>query len=194
MIAVVLCLALFVCTGMIYACLKFLQEWATFLTPLNFALLGIASGLTLSVPLAVMTYGQFAGPLALGAFIMGAIAWLVRCATLVRNANLKPKSTPASAIGVANARITQRSQGFTGSSYNTREFFHRRPKPVVGLVRWLFVVLIFPLPGWLLGWGSGSFENYCAAFLLQFAGLVAERWYFFAEARHPQNLYYQAKS
>jgi hypothetical protein len=26
----------------------------------------------------------------------------------------------------------------------------------------------------------------------QFAGLLAERWYFFAEARHPQNLYYQA--
>ena len=27
---------------------------------------------------------------------------------------------------------------------------------------------------------------------LQFAGLLAERWYFFAEANHPQNLYYQA--
>jgi DMSO reductase anchor subunit len=31
-----------------------------------------------------------------------------------------------------------------------------------------------------------------AAFLLQYAGLLAERWYFFAEAKHPQNLYYQA--
>jgi len=29
---------------------------------------------------------------------------------------------------------------------------------------------------------------------VQFAGLLAERWYFFAEARHPQNLYYQAIS
>ena len=26
-LAAVLCFALFVCTGMIYACLKFLQEW-----------------------------------------------------------------------------------------------------------------------------------------------------------------------
>ena len=25
----------------------------------------------------------------------------------------------------------------------------------------------------------------------QQAGLLAERWYFFAEAKHPQNLYYQ---
>ena len=31
-----------------------------------------------------------------------------------------------------------------------------------------------------------------AAFLIQFAGLLAERWYFFAEANHPQNLYYRA--
>jgi sulfite dehydrogenase (quinone) subunit SoeC len=29
-----------------------------------------------------------------------------------------------------------------------------------------------------------------AACLVQYAGLVAERWFFFAEAKHPQNLYY----
>jgi len=32
------------------------------------------------------------------------------------------------------------------------------------------------------------------AFAVQFAGLLAERWYFFAQANHPQNLYYQAVS
>jgi DMSO reductase anchor subunit len=26
---------------------------------------------------------------------------------------------------------------------------------------------------------------------VQYIGLLAERWLFFAEARHPQNLYYQ---
>ena len=26
------------------------------------------------------------------------------------------------------------------------------------------------------------------------AGLLAERWFFFAQARHPQNIYYQAVS
>jgi DMSO reductase anchor subunit len=30
------------------------------------------------------------------------------------------------------------------------------------------------------------------AFAVQFAGLLAERWFFFAQANHPQNLYYQA--
>jgi len=27
---------------------------------------------------------------------------------------------------------------------------------------------------------------------VQYLGLLFERWYFFAEARHPQNLYYQS--
>ena len=33
-----------------------------------------------------------------------------------------------------------------------------------------------------------------AAFVVQYAGLLAERWFFFAQANHPQNLYYQAVS
>jgi sulfite dehydrogenase (quinone) subunit SoeC len=30
------------------------------------------------------------------------------------------------------------------------------------------------------------------AFAIQYLGLLLERWHFFAEARHPQNLYYQS--
>ena len=32
------------------------------------------------------------------------------------------------------------------------------------------------------------------AFVVQYVGLLAERWFFFAQANHPQNLYYQAVS
>ncbi len=191
-VAAFLCIALFVCTAMIYACLKFLQEWHSPFTLLNFVLLGMASGLTLSVPLAVVAWPQFAGPLSLGAFGLAGVAWLVRGASLIRNARLRPKSTAASAIGVKHPRIVQKAQGFMGGSYNTREFFHHRPALVVKAVRWSFLRLIFPVPAWLLGWGGGSLNAFIAAFALQFAGLLAERWYFFAEARHPQNIYYQS--
>jgi DMSO reductase anchor subunit len=189
-----LCLALFYCTGMIYACLKFLQEWHSPLTLVNFLLLGLASGAMLAVPLAVTAWPRFAGPLALAAFALAGLAWLMRIAAMVRNARLRPRSTTASAIGVAHPRIAQKAQGFMGGSFNTREFFHGRPRLVVQLARWSFLVLGFPLPAWLLGWGGGGFGVYLAAFALQFAGLLAERWLFFAEARHPQNLYYQAAS
>jgi DMSO reductase anchor subunit len=30
-----------------------------------------------------------------------------------------------------------------------------------------------------------------AAFAVQYVGLILERWFFFAQANHPQNLYYQ---
>jgi DMSO reductase anchor subunit len=193
-LAAICCVALFICTAMIYACLKFLQEWHTPLTFVNFVLLGLASGLTLAVPLAVLRFAQFAGPLALAAFGAAALAWIVRIATLVRNARLRPKSTIQSAIGIAQPKIAQKAQGFMGGSFNTREFFHGKPKPVLGAVRRLFLALIFPVPAWLLGWGGGSLEVFIAAFAIQFAGLLAERWYFFAEARHPQNLYYQSAS
>jgi DMSO reductase anchor subunit len=79
-----------------------------------------------------------------------------------------------------------------GGSFNTREFFHGRPALVVGAARWAFLIFVFPVPGWLIGWGGGSLESFVAAFAIQFAGLLAERWLFFAEARHPQNLYYQS--
>jgi len=88
---------------------------------------------------------------------------------------------------VKHPRIVQIAQGAMGGSFNTREFFHGRPREVVRAVRWTFLALVFPVPAMLLLSG-----NFLAAFLVQYAGLLAERWYFFAEARHPQNLYYQA--
>jgi DMSO reductase anchor subunit len=183
----VLALALFVCTGMIYACLPFLQEWRTPLTVVNFVLLGCASGLTLAAALAAWLQPDLARPFALGALAVGVLAYLGRLAALARNARLRPKSTLATAIGVKHPKITQIAQGAMGGSFNTREFFHGRPREVVRAVRWTLLALVFPVPALLLILGYAT-----AAFAVQYAGLLAERWYFFAEAKHPQNLYYQA--
>jgi DMSO reductase anchor subunit len=49
-----------------------------------------------------------------------------------------------------------------------------------------------PVPALVLLTANLSAPLLGVAFLLQYAGLLAERWYFFAEAKHPQNLYYQA--
>ena len=183
--------ALFLCTGMIYACLKFLQEWHSPLTVLNYAALGCASGLTGAAALAAWLEPALAQPYAGAALAAGAVAYLGRVAALARNARLRPKSTAASAIGVKHPRIVQIAQGAMGGSFNTREFFHGRPRAVVRAVRWTLLALVFPLPALLLLFGSSA-PVLAAAFGLQYTGLLAERWYFFAEARHPQNLYYQA--
>jgi DMSO reductase anchor subunit len=190
-LATVACVALFICTGMIYACLKFLQEWHTPLTVVNYTMLGTASGLPAAAALAAWLQPPLARPLVYAALVAGALAYLLRLAALARNARLRPKSTLASAIGVKHPRIVQIAQGAMGGSFNTREFFHGRPREVVRAVRWLLLICVFPVPALLMLAGN-SFPILISAFLLQYAGLLAERWYFFAEARHPQNLYYQA--
>jgi len=192
-LAALACIVLFVCTGMIYACLKFLQEWHTPLTVANFILLGSASGLTAAAALAAWLQPALARPYVLAALILGALGYLTRLAALARNARLRPKSTLATAIGVKHPKIVQIAQGAMGGSFNTREFFHGRPHEVVRAARWCFLALGYPLPALLLLFTDLP-TGLLAAFLLQYAGLLAERWYFFAEAKHPQNLYYQAVS
>ena len=199
-----LAFALFICTAMIYACLPFLAEWHSPLTLLNFTLLGGASGFTLAAALATSPAGAAAPHLvaffAAWAIVLTLLAALGRIASLWRNARLRPKSTPQSAIGVKHPSVVQKSQGFMGGSFNTREFFHGRSARVLRSVKWAFLLLTFVLPlacialGLARGQDRASMALLAAAFIVQYLGLLLERWFFFAQANHPQNLYYQAVS
>jgi DMSO reductase anchor subunit len=188
-LAAIACLALFVCTGMIYACLKFLQEWHSPLTVLNFPLLGSASGLTLAAALAARLAPQWEWPYTAAAIVATLLAAAGRAASLARNARLKPRSSLQSAIGIKHPRIAQKAQGAIAGSFNTREFFHGRGPLALRNVKWLFLGAAFAVPVALLLAGLPAI-----AFCVQFGGLLAERWFFFAQANHPQNLYYQVVS
>lgn len=190
--ASVLCVALFVCTGMIYACIRFLQEWATPLTVVNYVLLGSASGTMLAAALAAYLVPDLAPGYADAATVITLAALATRALSLVRNARLRPKSTTQTAIGIKHPSIRQISPGFTGSSFNTREFFHHRTREFLRAIKWIFLVLAFPLPLVLLWTGSilAIPAAIAFAFAVQYVGLLAERWFFFAQANHPQNLYY----
>jgi len=189
----ILAFTLFLCTGMIYACIKFLQEWATPLTVVNYTLLGSASGFTLATTFAAYQGSdliQFYGGWAI---ILTVASFVTRISSLIRNAHIKHRSTLRTAIGIRHAKIVQRSQGFMGGSFNTREFFHGAPQAVFNLVKWAFLVLVFPVPVLLLSLGlsAQAAAVFVLAFVIQYAGLLAERWFFFAQSNHPQNLYYQ---
>jgi DMSO reductase anchor subunit len=116
--------------------------------------------------------------------------------SLRRNASLQPKSSIQSATGIRSARVVQKSMGFTGGSFNTREFFHGASAQVFGMAKVGFQVLVFALPMVLLAWAvvSGELFAWLLALVSQAAGLLVERWFFFAQARHPQNIYYQVVS
>jgi DMSO reductase anchor subunit len=187
---------LYLCTGMIYACIKFLQEWASPLTVINYTILGGASGFTLATVLAAMQAPALVRLFGVWAIIITLIGLLTRAASLIRNTRIKHKSTLQTAIGVRHTHITQRSQGLMGGSFNTREFFHGAGAAAFRSIKWIFLLLVFPVPATLLWLGitGNNGQLFVAAFIAQYIGLIAERWYFFAQSNHPQNLYYQTIS
>lgn len=193
-LGVLAAIILFACTAMIYASLRFLQEWHSPLTVTNFILFGLASGFTLAAAFSAWSGVQLVGFYGTWAVIFTVFAAITRGFSMYRNGRIKHKSTLRSAIGVRHTIIKQKSMGFMGGSFNTREFFHGVGKGTLGFVKWFFVLTVFVVPVGLLAASNALESAYLPilAFAVQYVGLMAERWYFFAEAKHPQNLYYQS--
>ncbi len=193
LITTVLTYALFVATGMIYACMRFLQEWHSPLTVINFILLGTASGFTLATLLSAWLNTELTNFYATWAITFTVLAFLFRLASVVRNKKITPKSDLRSAIGIRHPGVVQITQGFLGGSFNTREYFHGATQTFVRNIKYIFFVLVFLVPVILLAisLSNTGYIILLVAVLIQYIGLIAERWYFFADANHPQNLYYQ---
>lgn len=189
--------SLWYCTAMIYACIRFIQEWAHPLTIINYVTLGLASGVVASGALAVAAgEREFANTLSGWALAATALAWVTRMLSLRRNSLLKPISTVQSATGIKAGHVVQKSMGMTGGSFNTREFFHGASLHAFRGAKVGFQVLAFGIPIALVVWAvlTGSEVAWLHAFAFQAVGLMTERWFFFAQARHPQNIYYQVVS
>jgi DMSO reductase anchor subunit len=196
--AIVVAALLWYCTAMIYACLRFIEEWAQPLTIVNFFLLGLASGSVLASALAAVAGEQRALAIAAPtALVVTLLAWVSRAAAWRRNAVLRHRSTLQTATGIRSARLAQTSMGMSAGSFNTREFFHRASAAALRRIKAIAVVLAFALPALLMaGVVAGVLGDLVCvvALLAQVPGLIADRWLFFAQAKHPQNLYYQVVS
>ncbi|MEN8214487.1 MAG: sulfite dehydrogenase subunit SoeC, partial [Pseudomonadota bacterium] len=134
---------LYVCTAMIYASVRFFQEWHHWLTVANYLFLGLASGFMLAAAFSAYQGVALVSFFGIWAVIFLLVAFVTRMASLLRNARLKHKSTLQTAIGVRHNALVQETQGFMGGSFNTREFFHGRSDGALKLVRLLFLLLVF---------------------------------------------------
>lgn len=166
----------------------------------NFILLGLTSG-GLLLEFLLMVWNGSNVPLGMS-FISGANFLLLFLALNLklwmwrRNQKLKPKSNLASATGIKGNNIRQTSMGFMGGSFNTREFFHHQTDRVIGNIRKIILLMAYVGPMILLAFAMNSpnIVQIAVGLLMHYIGLLAERWMFFAEANHPQNLYYQRVS
>ena len=193
-------LALWVCTAKIYQCIRFIQEWSHPSTLSNFILLGLTSG-GLLLEFLLMLWNDPGAPFGIGLisglnFILLFIALNLKLWIWRRNQKLKPKSNLASATGIKGSNVRQTSMGFMGGSFNTREFFHHQTDRVISNIRKIILLMSYIGPMILLAFSMNSpnIAQIAIALLMHYIGLLAERWMFFAEANHPQNLYYQRVS
>jgi len=166
---VVLAALLWWCTGMIYACLRMVEDWATPLTPLCFAAIGLAHGLALTAawdawsladthalggavreirldPVQAADAQATVTGLAIAALVALAIAVALKAAWWWRRRVSTPKSSLRSALAIDRQHIRQMSMGMTGGSYNTREFFHGRSPATMRAVPVAMVVFGAVLP------------------------------------------------
>ncbi|WP_108650312.1 dimethyl sulfoxide reductase anchor subunit family protein [Dongshaea marina] len=198
--ASVVALALFVCTSMIYACLKFIKQWSTPWTLVNFIIYGTTGGILTSWLCALCTLSNQQQKSDLFAILSGiSLLLALSCflLSLVRNQRPCAASTLQSATGISGSKVKLISRGFTASSFNLKEFFHGKSGRLVLAITWASTLLAFICPLLLVicvvlvDSISLRIAILGLALISHYLGILAERWLFFACAEHPQNIYYR---
>ena len=193
------------CTAMIYASLKPIRQWHTARVPVAYLLLGHASGAViveaLVRPASGATWVASAGVALLVA------SWLAKEEYWRFAHGREGALTIEDALGVARgvgqpgmrrpgsvmaARLPD--VGHSRGTFLTRELVGLDPGARRTSVRVLFVVASVIVPGvWLVA-GLGDPAAGSVVALSCLAGLLAERWLFFADAKHTVRLYHGDRS
>ncbi len=178
-------------TGMIYACLKTIRQWNSPLVPANYLVLGHAAGALLLL-LAAAVAGLPAAPFALVATSFLVLAALLKGIYYFWIAEPGAAPTIQTATGFTRAQVRLLDAGHTHGTFLTQEFgFQLARKHAVALKGFFFLAaVVVPIAVLAGAAGQPSPGLGVAAVLSALLGMVAERWLFFAEARHVVNLYH----
>jgi DMSO reductase anchor subunit len=173
------CVATVFTTSMIYAQLKTVPRWNMPLTPVKFLSLSLAGGALLA--------GQVTT-----AMLLIAIAGVVVVATWITGDKMLSQSgsdlQTATGLGRIGA-VRAFEPPHTGTNYLLREFVHVVGRKHSQKLRLISLILMVPVPILFL---LLPFSHFLALFavLSHVAGVLIQRWLFFAEAEHVVGLYY----
>lgn len=191
------------CTAMIYASLKPIRQWHTWRVPLNYLLLGHASG-ALLVAAILRGTGRSSNDVIDIAYVLLIVAAAAKTEYWSYIASDAGVTTLERAIGVDRgvhgpaardggpsvmaARLFD--SGHARGTFLTREFVVTVPARRRRLAQWLAWIGAFALPiAWLMA-GSAGWPWALLVVAASITGLLAERWLFFADARHTVRLYH----
>jgi DMSO reductase anchor subunit len=200
LLAIVLAWATLYCTAMIYASLKPIRQWHTRRVPLAYFVLGHMSGAIVVVAM-LRGYGEASLVAAVVAGVLVVLSVAVKLDYYAHVASDRGRLTIEDAIGVAHgvgppnaAQSRMRARlldaGHSGSTFLTHEFGYTLAPPQRVALRTLFWCAGIAVPALWLAIGLDDWHGATIATVVCLAGLAAERWLFFAEARHTVRLYH----
>lgn len=190
-VSALLAFAIVVCTGMIYASLKPIRQWHNPLTTPLYILFSLVSGSLLLALLNLALHGSLSELLLICFAVSLLIAAIVKlCYFAVIG---KPDgSTINTATGFSQAQVRLLDAGHNAETFLTKEFVFDAGAVKLLRLRRLMLLLTFILPLVIVAIAFYAPLPSIAylAFISLFAGLLVERWLFFAEARHVVRLYH----
>ncbi len=196
LVGAVLCLVTVWCTAMIYASLKSIQRWSNKFVPPVYLALGVATG---SLLLALLThfFGHPSTAIDVVALAAVALAAGLKLAYWNMISKTRSESTMSSATGLGKPGLVRLLDGpHTESNYLMQEMGYQIARKHAVRLRIIAAISLFAVPFILLLFAILAGGSIQAIFLSAVAvasataGVLMERWLFFAEAKHTVTLYY----
>lgn len=184
------------CTAMIYRSLATIPEWHNTMTVPCYLTFGIMTG-ALLLNACLFVFGGGASLVTVLSVIFCAVGLLVKMAYWNSIDRQQPDSTTGSATGLGDLGQVQPFEApHNADNYLMKEMGYQIARKHAQKLRRIAILLAFVLPlvlnvlAMTMPYGIGVAVA-VAAVLSAAAGIVAERWLFFAEAKHAVMLYYR---
>ena len=189
-LSMILALVTLFTTSMIYASLKTIRQWNTPMVPALFMAYALISGGVL-----FLAVDAFFGTLKpqLQAVVMGLVVITLALKLVYFFWQGKPQgATIQTATGFSQASVRLLDAGHSAPTFLNREFGYQVAADQLLRLRIIMTLVTFIVPLALVYCVFGGLvgaELLGLAWLIMMAGLLLERWLFFAEARHVVRLY-----
>ena len=200
LLAMIIAVLVNISTGMIYASLKPIRQWHKPLTTPIYVLFSLMSGALIYLALNAVTHGHISYDLSHGYLILAAITLITKWryfasigkpagATINTATSLGNEDKQA---GKSQAAVRLLDAGHSAETFLTNEFGYDAGAMKLMKLRKMMWLLAFVIPAITVVLGAHFQFNGAAFFAIAicFAGLLTERWLFFAEARHVVRLYH----
>ncbi|MFD2052776.1 dimethyl sulfoxide reductase anchor subunit family protein [Mesorhizobium calcicola] len=181
-------------TGMIYASLKPIAQWHSRFTLPGYLIFSAMTGSMLLNAL-LQAFALGSTMILTASVLLSLLGWGWKLATWRYNDALEIPTTANTATGLAGGTVHSLEWPHTGENYLLKEMGFRIARKHSARLRQITQGLAFALPVLLLAAAFALPRPFAAllsvlAAIIQFAGMLVERWLFFAEAKHTVTLYY----